>query len=191
MSVQPRKGQMVATLRADFPQPAELLIAHLDAEAGAVAGFDLQAIPQTFRHLRLRMSLRGTKAATIDTVSLLINGGAGANYSRQNVYGLAAAAAGSEVVGGTYLNLGGQTAANALASLFAVNDLLFADYRNANKKPHFVGTVFFGTNVTTGTLYTLAYGGYYNVKAPITSMTVSFIGGNIAQYSEADLYGIY
>jgi len=194
MSVQDRNDQAVNLLRADMAYPGEIHIGHIDADAGAVAAFTFPpagALPTNYRHLKLIVSARSTRAAAADTLKLNLSGGVGANYDRQIVYGLAAAAGASEALNQTYFDLVGQwPAANALASLFGTAVIWIYDYNNANKKPVITAEMLLANNVTTGTMYAMGVGGIYNVAGAVTTLALAFANGNLDQYSEADLFGV-
>ncbi len=194
MSVQTRDDEAQSLIRGDTPYPGEIHIGHVDADAGAVAAFTFPpagVLPTGFRHLKLIFSGRGTKAANTDQLNLTLSGGAGANYDRQNVSGMAAVPAAGEALNSTSFNLGiNWPASTALANIFGGMTLWLYDYNNANKKPAFSAQAILGYNVTTGLIQSVLFGGYYNVAGIVTSLALSFAGGNLAQYSEADLFGV-
>ncbi len=191
MSVQDRNDQAVNLLRADMAYPGEIHIGHRDAEAGAVASFDFQNIPATFRALRLILSMRSTKAAvTTDPVIGTFNGDGSANYYLEDLYATAVTPASFEVRGSTSLQIASGTAAAAPAGAFCTAEILIADYANANKIPSFISSCFTLRGTTTGLQVVELKGGALNVVGALNRIMLSFAADNIAQYSSAELLGI-
>src|SRR6266540_4349678 len=79
--------------------------------AAPAATFDFLAIPQTYRHLKLVLALRGDTAATLVDVNMRFNGDAGGNYNRQFVAFANTTTTGTESLAALQLNGIGQAPA--------------------------------------------------------------------------------
>lgn len=154
---------------------------------GGVTSVVFSSIPQTFTHLQLRVVARNTGANTSDNAYYWFNNDTGSNYTIHYLRGDGATASSYAIApaGGTWSNIlpGTSTLANSWG--VTVTDIL--DYTNTNKnKTHRSLSGFDGNG--SGHIY--LYSGLWRNTAAISTITVVPNGGNLAQNSRFDLYGI-
>jgi len=155
-------------------------------------------IPQTFKHLQLRISARSDYNYTVDDAYLQVNGDTGSNYGTHNFYG--ASPQNSSININQFNNTNsfnwgqaGGIGTNAVGQWgLAVIDIL--DYTSTSKKKSFRSTSGMSTNTT-------AIGGLggrngnstgvWNSTAAINQITIlSASPRTFNQYSIFSLYGI-
>lgn len=155
----------------------------LGADAASVV---FSSIPQTFKHLEVRASVRSTLAATsADRLWIRVNGDTSANYSTSRLIGNGAAVV-SDTQGGTGCEIGYTYGATATANLYSAHRIEFPNYTAAYTKA-FDGTFAARLN---GSYEIGTNGGYWNNTAAITSLTVlSQGGGNLKAGTRVTLYG--
>ena len=146
------------------------------------------SIPQTYKHLQVRILSRTTRSdASVDGIYLRMNGDTAANYSSHLFQGNGSAAAASASTGaalivGAYNGADAQTAANIFST--SVWDIL--DYTDTNKYKTTRNLFAYDAN-GSGTV-TFGSGNWRNTNA-ITSLTFLAEGTFVAN-SHFALYGI-
>lgn len=191
MSVQDRNDQAVSVLGADFPYPAMLLLAHLEAGAGGAASFDFQNIPATFWKLIIELYARGDTAATSFNTLLTVNGLGGVIYFDVRAAIKHSASLGtSEAVGSSSLVAATLAAANSTANYFDQATIVIPAYANTNmyKTVHSTNTLLVAN--TTTNMRTDSMAGWIATTAAINQLTLTPSAGKFAQYSAARLYGV-
>jgi len=168
----------------DYESIATVLV----GSAGA-SSVTFSNIPQTYKHLQLRIIARTTFNLTEDYLSMRFNGDSGANYTYHNLYTNAGAAVAGGGSGQTLAYLQRGTGATAPASTFGTIIVDIPDYANVSKNKTFKMFGGWETNAA-GAVY-LDSGAWVNTNA-ISS--VQIFGGNasstLVQYSHFALYGI-
>jgi len=169
----------------DYESIATVLV----GSAGA-SSFTFSNIPQTYKHLQLRIIARTTFNHYDDYLSMRFNGDSGANYTYHGIY--AQNATPPAAYGGgnsTILSLQRVAGATAPANTFGIVIADILDYTSANKFKTFKNLGGCENN-TQGSVY--LHSGVWQNTAAITS--VQIFGGNasstLVQYSHFALYGI-
>lgn len=155
--------------------------------AGGVASVDFSSIPQTFTHLELRVSARGTTSATDQEQYITFNGTSTNYYGGHILYGTGSSAQ-STASSYTSVNLLPRlVAASSTASVFTSYVTSILDYTNTNKNKVIRSIGGFDAN-GSGSIDLMS--GLWMNTAAITSINVRPSVGNYAQNSRLDLYGI-
>lgn len=156
---------------------------------GTQATITFSSIPQTFKHLQLRvLSKSSYTGANTDSYKFRFNGDTGSNYAFHNLEGLGSTttAAGSASQNFAYESYISATSSNADMFNGMVYDILDYTSTTKNKTTRYLsgadfngsGFVSFGSQLWFGT------------PAAITSMTIVCASGSFVQYSSFALYGI-
>lgn len=165
-------------------------IATYTVGAGGTSAISFTSIPNTFKHLQVRLLSRTDRGDTNDFMTIRFNSDSGTNYSYHSLYGNGSSAGAADTGTSTGTPWSGVTAGgNATASIFgaAVVDVL--DYENTNK--YKTVRLLSGTdqNSTTGRIYFMS--NLWRSTSAITTLTIiPTYGSNFAQYSQFALYGI-
>lgn len=140
------------------------------------------SIPQTYRHLQLRLMSRNT--TTLSSISMQFNSDTGANYARHRLSGNGATASAAAASSATFMGLGDQP---TTASTFYTSVVDILDYANTNKAKtvrllygydeNGAGEVGLRSNLWTST-------------AAITSIVITADSSAFAANSHWALYGI-
>jgi hypothetical protein len=163
------------------------LIERVTVGSGGAGSITFSSIPQTYKHLQVRMFTRATTDPGID---MYINGDTGASASYHYFYGN-----GTDVLAGSAPNNQNATyypANGSLANTFgpAVIDIL--DYTATNKNKTWKNFFGYDTN-GSGQAIGLSGHGTYSSTAAVTSLLFRNYYGTgypIAEYSQIALYGI-
>ena len=156
----------------------------------AAPSLDLSAIPQTFTHLQLVLSLRGDGAGVTQGVSLRFNNDATAGaYQSELVSAAAAVVAAAEAINTNLITLGACPAATGIANHFSSHTVGITNYRSAAAK---VAEITAATRQSTASGGLLRYliGGFWASAAAINRVTVFPAAGNFVSGSRATLYGL-
>jgi hypothetical protein len=146
------------------------------------------SIPQTYKHLQVRLISRTTRNdASVDGIYLRINGDTNTNYSSHYLQGNGSAVSTNQSTNGTaivgaYSGADAQTGANIFNA--SVWDIL--DYANTNK--YKTTRSLFGYDANGSGAITFASGNWRNTAA-VTSLTF-FAEGTFVANSHFALYGI-
>ena len=143
-------------------------------------------IPQTYKHLQVRLMANSTANAD---VFFQLNGDTGANYTRHYVYGsgtAAAAGASTSMVSGSL----GYVALTSNTNMFGVAVFDLLDYTNTNKNKTTRSLTGYDAN---GSGLIVFYSSLWQSTAAVTSISI-FTNpqstSNFGQYTRASLYGI-
>lgn len=151
------------------------------------------SIPQTFKHLQIRMIARSTRAVVAEGAWFYFNGSTGytSNYTRHVLEGDGASVSASgqaPTQGGTapfYIS-----AASALSNTFGTGVADILDYTSTNKYKNVRVLTGLDVNGSGGAVRLLSGLFILNTNA-ITSISFDTQGGgDFAQYSQFALYGI-
>jgi hypothetical protein len=138
-------------------------------------------IPSEYTDLVVLYSLRPTNAATIDEIRLSFNGST-SNFSARYLEGNGASASSGSALPRYIGAYQGTT-----ASTFNNGQLYIPNYRSSVAKSYSVDAV---TEANQTTAYQDIIAGLWNDTNPITSITLSLVSNNFAEFSSASLYGI-
>lgn len=153
------------------------------------ASVTFSSIPQTYKHLQLRMFAK-TDRGDIDDVTLVrFNGDTAANYSYHYIRGTGTAASSEGFASSSYIHLNFACTGNlGVTNLFASSVVDIPDYTDTNKFKTTRSLHGFDAN-GAGRIY-LASGNWRSTSA-ITSIFIDQqYGTNWKQYSHFALYGI-
>jgi hypothetical protein len=145
-------------------------------------------IPQNFKHLQLRMSLRDTAGTAVTSGFLRFNSDAAANYwfTGLNGNGSSVTAPSNSSFGG-YLPLGTVPGSTALADCYGNLIVDILDYTSSSK----IKTTRSISGFDVGTSGQVQYsGGLWNSTAAITSIQCGADTAGNAAFTRIDLYGI-
>jgi hypothetical protein len=172
------------------PSGAYDSIATVTAGAGGIAGVTFSSIPQTYKHLQLRITQRSTSSNTSEFGIILINGVYYAPFTQYAFHALLGNGTNASAYGnGDQARIQLPTIANAslTANVFDTWIIDLLDYANTNKNKT-VRTIG-GWDANGSGLANLTSGVLKETNA-ITSFTFGNAYGNNAQYSSFALYGI-
>ena len=159
----------------------------LSASASSIT---ISNIPQTYKHLQLRMLGRGT-TVTGGTYATGIRGqfnsDTASNYSAHYTDGSGTSATAGAVTTSTFLYFGNTTDSNATANIFGATVTDILDYTNTNKYKTI--RYLFGAD-GNGAGYVEFGSGLWQSTSAITNIYMYLTGGSFAQYSSIALYGI-
>ena len=165
-------------------------LATVTVPLGGVASVEFTGIPQTYKHLQIRIMARSSRSVTADNVSLTFNGDAlgGTNYAFHTIL-----ADGASVSAGSGINFerilaANVTGASSAANIFGVGIVDILDYTNTNKNRVTRSLTGYDANGSGNMRF---YSGLYRSTAAVTSIKLwaepTFLH---TQYSSFALYGI-
>lgn len=101
--------------------------------SSAQATVEFTNIPQTYKHLQIRVLSRDDRAATANSVFYRLNGDTGSNYAYHSLSGDGGSAGAFAVTSSTFTYGMIQTSASTTAGRFTVGIIDILDYSNTNK----------------------------------------------------------
>lgn len=161
---------------------------------GSASAVTFSNIPQTYKHLQLRVTSRTTLGAVVDTMyAYNFNGStASTNSATHLLYGNGSSALASNSTGNYSAILGYTTGANALSNSYGTAVIDFLDYSNTNKNKTIRSLFGWDDNGATSQATYVGLQSALPVAlgtGAITEMTILF-NGNITTASSFALYGI-
>lgn len=158
------------------------------------ASFDFTSIPGTYKHLKIIISGRSTRAAnTLDFCTLRINNDSGSNYDGYwiQVFPSFSGASGTEWIGATSMaNLMLAPAASSATGSAMSGEITIPDYAAATLQKSVQMTGYAPTAQSTGNVRPFLSGGDWRSTAAITRITIAPANGNWLTGSRASLYGL-
>jgi hypothetical protein len=156
--------------------------------SGSSSSVTFSSIPATYKHLQVRMTMRGGAAVLTNIFNLLsFNGDTAANYAWHSLEGTGSviqSIAGSDV---TSIRAGVFPGDSSTASSFSGTILDIMDYADVNKFK--TSRLLAGSNTATARTIRLSSGLWRSTSA-ITSLSFTSDNGNYASGSRFTLYGI-
>jgi hypothetical protein len=158
---------------------------------GSASSFTFSSIPTTYKHLQIRLIVRGVRAFSSEQLYIRLNGDSGNNYSYYYFTGNGSGGGGGSNANGNVYLVNEFPAGNETANIFSASiiDILdsnstvknstfrsLSGYENNRNTSNYNGTVWYG-------------GGYWANTAAITSLTV-LSNGAFATGSSIALYGV-
>ena len=160
-------------------------IAMANVGSAGAAFVEFTSIPNTYKHLQLRMSMKAD-ATTNGTPALIYNNDTSSIYTYHHLKGdgssVTSYSPGANYGGTWYIN-GGQSADRYGAY---VTDIL--DYTSTTKAKTIRTLAGFDNN-GTGSIFLVSHA-YINTSSAINRLRLTVQSGNISQYSQIALYGI-
>jgi len=152
--------------------------------SGGQAAITFSSIPQTYTDLRIVTSCRSTASAVAVSKQIKFNGSS-SNLSSRRLFGSGSSTTSDSFASNLYIGI--IPGATATASTFS-NDLIYIpNYTGSTNKSVSADSVS-ENNATEA--YQALFAGLWSNTAAITSIELSLVSGNFAQYSTATLYGI-
>ena len=151
--------------------------------SGGASSVTFNNINQLYTDLEIRMSVRTTTSAASEALLVSFNG------STSNFSGIYLTGSGSATYSGTFPRFAGWAdASTATSSVFGSTSLYIPNYTSSNNKPYTFDSV--DENNATAADQGL-HAGLWSDTSAITSITLTGnSGGNFAQYSTFELYGV-
>lgn len=156
-------------------------IATYTVGSGGVASISFLSIPQTYTDLVLVISARPTTGS--DSMLISFNGSTSSFTDRYLEGSGASVVSGTNSQSGRYLDYPLTTTVNTFDNV----NVYIPNYTSSNYKSFSVDSV---TEANATTAYQTLIAGLWSNTAGITSISLSFVSNNFAQYSTAHLYGI-
>ena len=164
-------------------------IATVTVGAGGSSTITFSSIPQTYKHLQLRMLVRNTVAGNgAEAILAKFNSDTGNNYSRHSLQGNGSTVSANGASSQGALIVGISSEGGEISFDANIADIL--DYTSTNKNKTI--RALFGqdtNNVGYGTVGIYS-GLWFNTPAAITRIDLTSSGGNFDQNSHFALYGI-
>lgn len=153
--------------------------------ASGVASVTFSSIPQTYKHLQVRISARSNDAAGNDGLSFRFNGTT-SGYVRHALYGSGTAVGSFSATAQDYLVAGTLTGNGFASNGFGSTIVDILDYSSTVKNK----TTRSLTGLAGGTDYVYAISGLYASTTAISSLTINpFNGSQFMTGSRFSLYG--
>jgi hypothetical protein len=168
------------------PAGAYESIATFNGSGGGNASFT--SIPQTYKHLQLRVLLRSNNASNDIGIFYRLNGDTGNNYSWHRVNGDGASATATNGTSSSFGVLGRVAAGNAGANIFGVAVVDLLDYTSTTKNKTLRSLA--GNDRNGSGDVSLYSSLYYGSTNAITQIDIGVDSGNPVTYSQIALYGI-
>jgi hypothetical protein len=163
-------------------------IATTTVGSGGQTPITFSDIPQTYKHLQLRIMSRDGRSATANNLLARFNGDTASNYSNHNLLSDGASATSEGYTSQTEMVVGLSTSNSAAANIFGVSIIDIFDYANTNK--YKTVRTLTGADRNGAGLLRMWSSNWRSLSA-VTSITLyAQTTPNISQYSSFALYGI-
>lgn len=173
-----------AVEQGDFEQIASTVV------STPVANVTFSSIPQTYKHLQIRILGRTTRAATEATISIQLNSDSGSTWSTHTLSGdgsiASAGGGGNRTYDFTGVCLG--TGSSATANMFGVGITNILDYANTNKYKTILTLT--GKDLNGSGSVGLLSANWRNTAAITTILFTDSSFNNLATNTSIALYGI-
>jgi hypothetical protein len=167
-------------------------LATVTVGAGGIASVSFSNIPQTYTDLKLVVSARSTRnnaTYPVDNLNIAFNGAsAGVSVAQRSLYTYEAT--GSQIIASgndTYLNNFMIKADGGTASTFSSGEVYVSNYTSSNVKPISMDSVAENNSTKAWLMFNA---GVSLITAPITSIQMYALSGNLVQHSTFTLYGV-
>lgn len=187
----PKSRSMLAGNLPSFTVASYDSIATITTTSGSVTTISFTSIPQTYRHLQLRMIHRSASSNLYNAwFTGNINSDSTASYSQHGLYGNGTSATSNYQVNTSVVDGFSRSGADAGANIYGAHVIDILDYTDTNKYKtiRHIGGV--DINVSTTRIDTGLYSNSWRSTSAITG--ISFYGnqGQFTGYSHFALYGI-
>ena len=156
---------------------------------GGTSSVTFSSIPQTYKHLQLRVLARSYSGGGVsnDGLNGYLNGDTGTNYVRHNLDGDGATATANAYTARPYMNIGSSAGSGTTANSYGVSIVDILDYTSTSKNKVSLSLSGVDLNDTNGTIS--FHSALWLNTAAVTSFQIS-IAYPFQQYSHIALYGI-
>jgi hypothetical protein len=184
----PILGIMASQISGKLWQPdgAYDSLANVTVGAGGVANIDLAGIPNTYKHLQLRFTIRSSASGGSDNIAFQFNNDTAANYSWHYVFGSGSSLAAGGSSSATNIFAMQTTGSTATANAFGIAVVDIFDYANTSKNKTVRSLNGYDLN---GSGYVFYQSGLWMNTSAINSIKI-IPGTGFAQYSQVSLYGV-
>jgi hypothetical protein len=162
-------------------------IATVTVGSGGSSSIDFTSIVGTYKHLQIRGIARSTSAVTASNLRLRFNSDTGSNYAVHYLGGDGASAYAGASVSSTKGYAGLTSGASATSGIMGASVVDILDYSNTSKNKTI--RALSGVDLN-GSGYMELDSSFWNNTGAVTSISLFFDSGNLAQYSQFALYGI-
>jgi len=163
-------------------------IASVTVGAGGASSIDFTSIPSTYTDLCVKVSCRGSDAATVFSLLLRLNSDSGSNYSYRNLYADTSNVPRSTSSTTSFIHLWSSNGNTTTANTFSNTELYIPNYAGSALKS--VSAQNQAENNATDA-YNSMTAGLWSSTSAITSINLlEGSSGVFMQYSTATLYGI-
>lgn len=185
LTTQSARGYGFGSLQTPVSTNSYESIQTVTVPSGGSGNISLNSIPQTYKHLQLRMIYRTTVSTPDDNVVGTFSGDTNNNYVTHYISNNGSTLASAIVAAGIgVIFLGRQSGATSPASLFGSGVVDIIDYSATNKSKTIKSVS--GWNTTSASQYWYWSGAWMNTTA-VTSISIT---GPFAEFSSFALYGI-
>lgn len=154
--------------------------------SGGVSEISFTSIPQTYTHLLLKTSLRGTGVGETNDAVISFNSST-SNFNNIYLYGSGSGTVGSGISGGTAY-IGFYTGSGETASTFASGEVYVFNYASAKYKPVIYDAV--GENRASASAYSELGITMWSNSSAVTSLSIKPANNLWAEHSSVTLYGL-
>lgn len=190
MSVKSLKtGTRSISLLAGNTPEHHVLIAETTVGSGGTTSVTFSSIPDTYKHLQIRAITRGSYADVETFFTLRLNSDSGSNYSNHVLNGNGTSAASVAYTSRTWFALSYIPGSTATSNIFGGSIIEILDYADTSK--YKTARILSGVDRNGGGVVALSSGVWMSTSA-ISSIEIDDHpnGGNLAQYTSFQLYGI-
>jgi hypothetical protein len=152
---------------------------------GSVANISFTSIPATYTDLVLKMSLRSSVTDSSDPYDLVFTLNATSTITSKVLRGNGSVVSSNSIT--DRILRAGPVPSNWTANTFSNGEIYIPNYAGSNYKSWSSDAVT-ENNATSADMSLVA--GLTSITAPITSITIAGLAGNLVQYSTAYLYGV-
>jgi len=157
---------------------------------GSASAFTFSSIPTTYKHLQVRLIVRGVRAFSSEQLYIRLNGDAGNNYSYYYFTGNGSGTGGGSNANVNVYLVNEFPAANETANVFSTSIIDILDSNSTAKNSTFRSLSGYDNNGNANYNGTVWFGGgVWANTAAITSLTV-LSNGAFATGSSIALYGV-
>jgi len=158
--------------------------------SGGAANIEFTAIPNTYKDLELRLSVRSTVSDSDSYMNMTFNNDTGNNYSTKELYtqGSSAQSLGWSSIAQRYTFI--LTGDTATANTFSNISVYLPNYATSYNKSSMNDGVTENNTTTNSSRMVSISAGLWSSSAAITSIKLVPASGTFKQYSTATLYGI-
>ena len=188
----PMLGIMASAISGNLFAPSgayDSIASYTIGSGGGTSSVTFSSIPQTYKHLQLRVLARSYSGGggANDGLNGYLNGDTGTNYVRHNLDGDGATATANSYTARPYMNIGSSAGSGTTASSYGVSIVDILDYTSTSKNK--VSRSLSGVDLNNANGTISFHSALWLNTAAVTSFQVS-IGYPFQQYSHIALYGI-
>lgn len=169
--------------------PVGMVVIYDEILAADAASFDVQNIPQEYKHLQIEFHGRGTVAAVGALALCRMNNDSGANYHQETLYGAGGSAGAAAASGQTSMQIGQVAGASAPTSYSGITSAKINDYAGTTFFKSAVGIDFHSRDASSSQVAETSGGIWLNAGA-INRLTIYPHSGNWKAGSRLTIYGL-